>query len=34
MGRPKRLWVDNVKRDVRDLGLDETWRERAPDWVG
>lgn len=33
VGRSRRRWVDNVKRDVRGLGLEKTWTERATDMI-
>jgi hypothetical protein len=34
LGRPKRRWVDNIKRDLREIGLDGMdWIDLAQDWV-
>lgn len=30
-GRPKSQWVDNISRDVQDLGFEGTWTERSTD---
>lgn len=31
MGTPRCGWMDNINRDVRDLGLEETRTEQAKD---
>lgn len=34
VGRPKRHWVNIIERNARDLGLKETWTQRAINRVG
>jgi hypothetical protein len=29
LGRPRRRWVDNIRMDLKDIGLD--WIDLAPD---
>jgi hypothetical protein len=32
LGRPRRMWVDNTKMDVREIGWDEVdWMDIAQD---
>jgi hypothetical protein len=31
LGRPRRMWVDNIKTDLRELGWDGVWIEMAQD---
>ena len=33
-GRPRKGWVDRVKRDVRKAGEDEDWNKKTRDRVG
>jgi hypothetical protein len=34
LGRPRRRWEDNIKRDLRDIGIDGTnWIQLAQDGV-
>jgi hypothetical protein len=34
LGRPRRRWEDNIKIDLRDIGIDEAnWIRLAQDWV-
>jgi hypothetical protein len=31
-GRPRRRWVDNIKMDLREIGLDDVdWMDRVQD---
>jgi len=31
LGRPRRRWKDNIKRDLREVGGGEDWMELAQD---
>jgi hypothetical protein len=31
LGRPRRRWEDNIKRDLHEVGGDWDWMERAQD---
>jgi hypothetical protein len=34
LGRPRRRWEDNIKMDLRKMGIDEAnWIQLAQDWV-
>jgi hypothetical protein len=34
LGRPRRRWEDNIKLDLREIGIDEAkWIQLAQDWV-
>jgi hypothetical protein len=37
VGRPRTRWADNVKKDLREVGLSEDWMDRVRDgyaWCG
>jgi hypothetical protein len=33
LGRPRRRWEDNIKMDLREIGIDENWIRLARDRV-
>jgi hypothetical protein len=33
LGRPRRRWEDNIKMDLREIGIDANWIQLAQDRV-
>ena len=32
LGRPRRIWEDNIKRDLQEVGGGGDWMELAQEW--